>query len=152
MPGFSLATIQYSDEGGFEFLLSKPYRSGASVAGPQKLAQNFIAELMTQKGSVRFDPDYGCRLPNELRGYNMLSLGDLHGVLARGINDVVMNIRGRERMTDTPDEMLAEATIVDMKQRLDDVIVSLRLRTEAKSDLVVQLPVEIQEDTAHARY
>ncbi len=145
MPGYSLATIQYSPETGFEFLLSKPFRSGAYVSGARKLAQHFIAELMTQKGSVRFDPDFGCRLPNELRGYNMLSLGDLHGVLARGLNDVVTNVRGRERITDTPDEMLSDASIVDMTQRLDRVIVSLRLRTEAGDDLVVTLPVELME-------
>ena len=114
------------------------------MTGAQKLAQHFIVELMTQKGSVRFDPDYGCRLPNELR--NILSLGDLHGVLARGINDVVTNVRGRERITDSPNEMLAGASIVDLKQRLDCVIVSLRLRTEAGDDLVVKLPVELMEN------
>jgi len=114
------------------------------VTGAQKLAQHFIAELMTQKGSVRFDPDYGCRLPNELR--NILSLGDLHGVLARGINDVVTNVRGRERITDSPDEMLAWASIIDLKQQLDCVIVSLRLCTEAGDDLVVKLPVELMEN------
>ena len=145
MNGYSLATIQYSQENSFEFLLSKPFRSGAYVTGAQKLAQHFIAELMTQRGSVRFDPGYGCRLPGELRGYNMLSLSDIHGVLARGINDVATNIRSRERVTDTVDEMLADATIVDLRQRLDCVIVSLRIHTEAGRHVVVQLPIELME-------
>jgi len=148
MPGLSLATIQYSTENGFEFLLSRPFQSGVSVSGAQKLAQNFIAELMTQRGSVRFDPGYGSRLPNELRGYNVLSLGDLHGVLARGIDDVTTNLRARERITDTLDEMLASATIADLKQRLDCVIVSLRLRTEAGDDLLTRFPVELTENTS----
>jgi len=145
MPGFSLATIQYSENDGFEFSLSRPFQSGAYVSGAQKLAQHFIAELMTQRGSVRFDPDYGCRLPNELVGYNMLTLGDLHGILARGIDDVVTNIRSRERITDMPDEMLAAANIVDLKQHLDRVVVSLRLLTEAGKNLVVALPIELME-------
>lgn len=146
MSGYTLATIQHSNETGFEFLLSKPYRSGAYVTGAQKLAQHFIAELMTQRGSVRFDPDFGCRLPGELRGYNVLSLSDIHGVLARGINDVVTNIRGRERVTDKADEMLADATIADLKQRLDCVVVSLRIHTEAGEQVVVQLPLELMEN------
>lgn len=146
MPGHTLATIQYSAENGFEFLISKPYRSGAYVSGAQKLAQHFVAELMTRRGSVRFDPDFGCRLSEELRGCNMLTLGDLHGMLARGINDVVTNFRSRERITDTPDEMLAQASLVDMTQQLDRVVVSLRLRTEAGDNLVVRLPVELMGD------
>lgn len=146
MNRYTLATIQHSEEKGFEFLLSKPYRSGAYVTGAQKLAQHFIAELMTQRGSVRFEPDYGCRLPGELRGYNMLSISDIHGVLARGINDVVTNIRGRERVTDTAEEMLADATIIDLKQRLDCVIVSLKIHTEAGEQVVVQLLIELVEN------
>ena len=146
MPGYSLAVIQYSEENGFEFLLSKPHRSGAYVSGTQKLAQNFAAELLTQRGSVRFDPAYGSRFPGELRGYNMISLNDMHGVLARGIHDVVTNIRSRERMTDTPDEMLADAAITDLRQQLDHVIVSIRIVTEAGNSLVVRLPVELTEE------
>ena len=145
MPGYSLAIIQYSEENGFEFLLSKPYRSGSYVSGLQKLAQNFLVELMTQKGSVRFEPDFGSRLPSELRGMNILSLNDLHGSLARSLNDVVMNIRSRERMTDTPDELLADVSIIDLRQMLDRVIVSLRLRSESGTDLVMKLPLELTE-------
>ena len=146
MPGYSLAVIQYSEDGGFEFLLSKPHRSGAFVSGVQKLAQNFAAELLTQRGSVRFDPSYGSRFPGELRGYNMISLDDIHGVLARGIHDVVTNIRSRERMTDTADEMLADAAILDLRQQLDRVVVSIRIVTEAGSSLVVRLPIELMEN------
>lgn len=149
MPGSSLATIQYSDDQGFEFLLSKPFRSGAYVTGGQKLMQNFAAELLTQRGSVRFDPTFGSRFPNELRGTNLISLDDLHGVLARGINDVVSNLRSRERLTDNPDEMLADAVITDLRQQLDHVIVSIRLHTEAGSSLVLTLPIELK-DNAHA--
>ena len=145
MSTYTLATIQHSQENGFEFLLSKPFRSGAYVAGAQKLAQHFIAELMTQRGSVRFDPEYGCRLPGELRGYNVLTLSDIHGVLARGISDVITNIRSRERVTDTADEMPADASIVDLRQRLDCVVASLRIHTEAGDQVVVPLPIELME-------
>jgi len=145
MPGTSLAVIQYSEDRGFEFLLSKPYRSGAFVTGSQKLVQNFAVELLTQRGSVRFDPTYGSRFPGELRGYNLISLDDLHGVLARGIHDVITNIRGRERMTDVPDEMLADVTVIDLRQQLDHVIASIRIVTEGGCSRVVRLPIELME-------
>ena len=145
MPGYSLATIQYSEENGFEFLLSKPYRSGAYVTGAQKLVQNFAAELLTQRGSVRFDPTYGSRLPNELRGHNLATLDDIHGILARGLNDVVTNIRNRERPSHTPDEMLADAVIVDLRQELDRVIAAIEIHTEAGESLIVKFPMELTE-------
>ncbi len=43
MSTYTLATIQHSQENGFEFLLSKPFRSGTYVTGAQKLAQHFIS-------------------------------------------------------------------------------------------------------------
>jgi len=149
MPGYSIAILQTVDGNRTEFSLSRPYRSGAYVAGAWKLAQNFAAELLTRRGSVHFDPGYGSRFPNELRGYNILSLDELHGILARGINDVVTNMHGRERMGDRPDEMLATADIVHLEQRLDTVIVSIRLTTEAGRSVVLQLPIELLEH--HAR-
>jgi hypothetical protein len=143
MPGHSLAILQSVDNGGTEFSLSHSYRSGAYASGAWKLAQNFAAELLTQRGSVRFDPAYGSRFPNELRGYNVLSIDELRGSLARGINDVVTNMQGRERMSDRADEMLASADIVQLQQQLDRVIVSIRLTTEAGRTVVIPLPIEL---------
>ena len=146
----SFALIQYDNTTGFEFLFAKPYRSGAYASGTHKLAQDFVAELLTQRGSVRFDPNYGSRFTTEFRGSNMLSINELHGMLSRGIHDVVLNMRNREKPTDDPAEMLATAVIMDLQQHLDRVIVALKITSEAGEPLVLRLPLDLTETTAHA--
>ena len=144
MPGFSLAIIQPSEEStAFPFLLARPYRSGAKAFGIWKAAQNFIAELMTQKGSVRFDPFYGSRLPGEVRGRNVVALGDIQAVLIGAIDDVMVNIRQRIRPADDPEEIVDSVMIGDMIQDHDRVIVHLQLMTEAGDRLDIPLPLEI---------
>ena len=145
MPGHSLALIQSDEKGGTIFALSHPYQSGSTVSGVRKLAQNFVAELLTRRGSVRFDPLYGSRFPGELRGYNVLSVNELHGILARGIDDVKTNLRNRERMSDTPDEWLASADIVEIEQHLDSVVIHIRLMTVAGRTTLVQIPMNLYE-------
>jgi hypothetical protein len=143
MPGQSLAILQSASGGGTAFSLSQPYRSGAYVSGAWKLAQNFAAELLTQRGSVRFDPSYGSRFPNEWRGHNVLSVEELRGILTRGINDVVTNMLGRVRMNDTLDETIASADIVRLQPYLDRVVAAIRITTEARQAVVVELPIEL---------
>ena len=144
MPGYSLAIIQSPDGLTMEFpaALSLPFRSGAYTSGLFKTAQNFVAELLTQRGSVRFDPTYGSRLPNEMRGLNVTALSSVQTVLAGAINDVITNMRRRERPTDLADEWIAAVHIADIQQEVDRALVRLELMTEAGSKTHIQLPLE----------
>jgi hypothetical protein len=47
--------------------------------------------------------------------------------------------------------MLADAAIVDLKQKLDCVVAALRINTEAGEQVVVQLPIEIMESRTEVK-
>jgi hypothetical protein len=137
-----LSLLQYDTESGFTMRLSRPYCSGTYSVGVQKLAQQFIAELMTLEGSVRFDPKYGCSFLNDIRSRNVSAVGDIHRALAVNIATVLANRRGRETGDEPSDELLRDVAF-DLEQRLDGVIVSLKIISEAGADATVQLPLKL---------
>jgi hypothetical protein len=141
----SLATIQHTSGDGFEFLLSKPQRSGLFVKGTPKLTQEFLAELFTQRGSVRYDPSYGSSFLRDIRGGNASAIDEFRSALHRGIREVLDAMRGRLRPEDTPDEIPAEVTVTALEQQWDCVQVSLLFQSLAGSYQSIQLPVDLNE-------
>ena len=131
MPGRSLAIAQTPTHGNEAvFALSLPYQSGASTYGVKKTAQNFVAELLTQRGSVRFDLSYGSRLPNEIRGRNITAINDIQVLLTGAIHDVTSNMRLRETPDFLANELIRSVNIVRLQQDYDRVIVQLQIITE----------------------
>jgi hypothetical protein len=140
-----LSLLQYDIVTGFELRLSRDYCSGSYAAGVQKLAQQFIAELMTLAGSVRFDPNYGCSFMNDIRSRNATAIGDIQRALSMNIARVVANRRSREIGNEPQDELLRNVEIAELNQKADKVVASLRVRSEAGESAVVQLPLSLLE-------
>jgi hypothetical protein len=142
-----LSLLQYDPKkdpnSGLESLLSRPYCSGSYAVGVQKLSQQFMAELMTLAGSVRFDPNYGCSFINDIRSCNATALVDIRRSLTSNVNTVTANRRRRETGDEPLDELLDRVEITGLDQYLDQVIVSLRVYSEAGSQTAVQLPLDL---------
>ena len=143
MPGYDLSLIQYTDAQGFQFLLGLPYRSGARITGGQKTIQRFIMELMTQAGSVLFQPDYGCNLVSEIRGCNVQSLDEINECLTQSIHTVVMNMRTRDRADATAEEIVDTVNVLELIQNFDHVLARLQLITFAGTQHSLELPLEL---------
>jgi hypothetical protein len=138
-----LSIMQYNEKDGFTARLSRPYCSGAYAVGPQKLAQNFIAELMTLSGSVRFDPGYGCPFVSEIRSRNANTINDIRSAIHSNVTQVVANMRRREIGDEPEDEMIAQVVLVNLIQELDGVTVFLRVISEAGTSANIQLPLDL---------
>lgn len=140
---YDLATIQPRGTV-FLFTLAEPYRSGTYVSGPLKAIQNFIAELFTDAGTVRFSPTFGCRFARETRGVNAVAITDIRGALARGIDQIRINQRYRQRGTAPRDEMIDRVNILGLQQLQDRVIASLSFTMESGEDTTIHLPISLE--------
>jgi hypothetical protein len=138
-----LSIMQYSEPEGFTVLLSRPYCSGAYAAGPQKLVQSFIAELMTLIGSVRFDRRYGCTFIHEIRSRNVNTINDIRSVIHSNISRVVANMQSRETGDEPAEEMIARVDLVSLIQERDGVIVNLCVVSEAGDATDLKLPLDL---------
>jgi hypothetical protein len=138
-----LSLLQYSGGTDLEMRLSRPHCSGAYAVGVQKLAQQFLAELLTLAGSVRFDPNYGCSFLNDIRLRNANAIGDIQRALVTNIGRVSANMRGREIGDEPADNLLGEVQLTDSEQNMDQVVVSIRVSSEAGNSAVVQLPLDL---------
>jgi hypothetical protein len=138
-----LSIMQYTEKDGFTVRLSRPYCSGSYAVGSQKLVQNFIAELMTLVGSVRFNPSYGCTFIREIRSRNVNTINDIRSTIHSNISQVVSNMQRRETGELPADELIARVELVNLIQELDSVIVLLRVVSEAGIGMIVKLPLDL---------
>jgi len=122
--------------------LSPKYRSGAYAAGIAKLLQNVIAELMTRRGSVRFDPGYGCDLVDQIGVTNIASLSEVGHVLHVAILDISENIRARMIGNEPLEELLEKIVIEHMQQEYDRVIAVLRIHSRAGEKVSYHLSIK----------
>jgi hypothetical protein len=111
--------------------LSLKHRTGAFASGAAKLLQNVVAELMTRRGSVRFDPGYGCDLVDQIGITNISSLAEVGHALNVAILDITENIRSRMIGNEPLDELLEKIVIEQMRQEYDRVIAVLRIHSRA---------------------
>lgn len=139
---YDLAIVQEEDTLG-TYILTEPFRSGAVISGTSKLAQNFVAELLTRVGSVKFDPGFGCSLIDELRGRNTSAIGDLQGALSRAIDIVTRNIYARQTGREARDEIFNRAEIVSIAPWQDRIDITLRVISLAGTSRQLKLPVDL---------
>jgi len=111
--------------------LCPTYRSGTFAVGIAKLLQNVLAELLTKRGSVRFDPGFGCDLVDQIGVTNISSLSEVGHALNVAILDVSENIKSRTIGNEPLDELLERMVIEQMQQEYDRVRAVLRIFSQA---------------------
>ena len=140
----TLSLLQRESGGGGTLVqsLSPKYRSGAYAAGIAKLLQNVIAELMTRRGSVRFDPGYGCDLVDQIGVTNISSLSEVGHVLHVAILDISENIQARMIGNKPLEELLEKIVIEQLQQEYDRVIAILRIHSRAGEKVSYHLSIK----------
>jgi hypothetical protein len=128
--------------GGLFQSLSPRFRSGAYASGVAKLLQNVIAELMTRRGSVRFDPGYGCDLVDQIGVTNISSLAEVGHTLNVAILDITDNIRSRMIGNEPLDGLLEKIVIEQMQQEYDRVIAVLKIHSRAGEKVSYHLAIK----------
>ena len=82
-------------------------QSGLVCTGIQKLAQRFILELLTDKGSMQGKPENGTGLMTAYRHGTVRSEMDAAQEWAFAVNEALSNMRAEETDTDPDDERVS---------------------------------------------
>jgi hypothetical protein len=119
-------------------------QSGLVCTGIQKLAQRFILELLTDKGSMYGKPDNGTGLLQAYRQGTVRSEMDAAQEWAFAVNDALANMQAEEEETDPDDEKIAsiELDSVAFSQGVK-VAYSAKLLSAAGSSRKIILPLPI---------
>jgi hypothetical protein len=86
-------------------------QSGLVCTGIQKLAQRFILELLTDKGSMQGKPENGTGLLRAYRQGIVRSEMDAAQEWAFAVNEAMANMRAEEADTDPDDERISSVEL-----------------------------------------
>ena len=138
----------YTDETGvgevqLEQKLAPQGTGGLITTGIQKLAQRFLLELLTEKGSMIYNPTRGCDFMKEARlGYLRTPL-DVMASFSAALSDVKRNLQLEEKATDSADEKLASAEVLSVNLVGDKASVSVQILSQAGTTRTVVAPLAV---------
>ena len=118
-------------------------QGGKVCTGIQKLAQAFLVELLTEKGSVLYDPDAGTVFMIEARQGYFRTPTDVASAFNRSVMDIKAKFSALERATDPLDEQFSDADILSIIVQGDRVTLRIQLWSKALETRPIVLPVTL---------
>jgi hypothetical protein len=123
--------------------LAQPGEGGKITAGIQKLAQRFLLELLTKKGTLRYQPSRGTNfLVDADMGYLRTQL-DVYGSFARALDDIEQNLLSDETEADPLDERYGGAAIESIATSPGVAKLYVALWSLAGEDRKVTIPITL---------
>jgi len=138
---YSLSLFDYTAAEEAVPRLAEAHRAGKYVDGKVKVLQAFHAELLTARGSVRFDPAYGSDFTSALGVTNLHSVQDVERLVSTAAATVVSNMQSRYRGNEPAEERIASASLLECRQHLDRAEADIQLMTAAGEPVILKLPV-----------
>lgn len=123
--------------------LVQPGGSGALTTGIQKLAQRFLLELLTVRGSLRYLPNRGTSFMAELRSGQLRTSSDVVAAFARAEHYAKGQLRREQAETDPADERYQQAELLSATHTGDRLSLRIRIVSDAGSDAVIIYPLRI---------
>lgn len=114
--------------------------SGSVISGPYKVVQKFTKFLLTEKGSVPSDPEYGTDFIALLMGGSISTNLALSFAFYSDVNSIV-NFINSSVLTPTPDETLTGVDLESFNVTLDTAV--MRLKFSFSDSSVILAPVAI---------
>lgn len=115
--------------------------SGRITTGIQKLAQRFILELLTEAGSMKYNPTRGCDFMTTLRVGGVQSQLDLFVAFSSALVDVRKNLQAEESETDPDDEKYDSAEIINVTFSPGEAAVYVKINSVAGDSRTVIAPI-----------
>lgn len=116
---------------------------GTICTGTAKLAQRFLLEFLTPRGSMPFRPTRGCSfVPALLRGELTTEVA-VFTAFAYAMAELANNMRIDAAADDPLDEQFADAELIGLAMTSGKVTLSINLTTRAGSSRPVILPIPI---------
>lgn len=123
--------------------LVKPGQSGAITTGIQKLVQRFLLELLTEVGSLDYQPDRGCLFITEIRSGVVRTSAGLFSAFATAESDIRNNLRNEDKFSDPDDERYQRATLISASLSGDLAFLNIRVLSVAGESREVIYPLRV---------
>jgi hypothetical protein len=122
----------------------KPGQSGALIAGIEKLVQRFLLELLTEQGSLGYQPVRGTAFMTALRYGMVRTSQELFAVFSSAEADVRTNLRQEEDFAnDPPDERYGKAELISASLFGDTATLTIRVTSVAGDSRNVIYPLRV---------
>tara|TARA_R110000824_G_scaffold25456_3_gene88700 strand:+ start:14437 stop:14925 length:489 start_codon:yes stop_codon:yes gene_type:complete len=123
--------------------LIKPGQSGAITTGIQKLVQRFLLELLTETGSLDYQPGRGCFFITKVRAGLVRTSASLFSVFATAEVDIRNNLRNEDTFSDPDDERYQRATLISASLSGDTAFLNIRVLSVAGESREVIYPLRV---------
>jgi len=119
-------------------------QSGALITGIEKLVQRFLLELLTEQGSLEYQPDRGTFFMTSLRHGIVQTSADLFSEFSAAELDVKERLKLEEDFENDPeDERYAEAVLLSASLFGDTATLSIQVSSIAGESRTVIYPLRI---------
>lgn len=137
---YDVAAFQLEDSE-YTAAIVTPTVSGRKITGPEKLAQRFLLELMTEMGSMPFAETRGSVLLSKLRSGSMYSELDVINAFYTALLDVSSNLQAEETEDDEDDERYGSVELIDVSVTPGSVSMSAHLYNLTGEVSLLQFPL-----------
>lgn len=128
-----------------EQALAAAGKGGEITAGIQKLAQWFLLELLTERGSLTYAPDQGTYFMQEARQGYLRTASDVQGAFARAVYAITLALQDDETEDDPDDERFHSAELLAITVSGTGASLTVRLLSKAGvyRDILLPLPIVV---------
>jgi hypothetical protein len=125
-------------------LLVLPGQSGALTTGIQKLAQRFLIELLTERGSLEYLPDRGTFFITQIRAGIIRTSQDLFTAFSTAEIELRNNLRLEDNVANDPtDEQYRSATLTAVSLFGDTATLTIEVTSAAGTTRKVIYPLRV---------
>lgn len=125
-------------------VLVQPKQSGALIAGIAKLAQRFLIELLTERGSLNYLPTRGTFFITQIRAGLLQTTQDLFTSFSAAEVQVGINLRAEDNLNNYPtDEQYASAQLLKAELNQDNAYLQIQVNSVAGTTRQVIYPLRV---------
>jgi len=120
-----------------------PKQSGALIAGIQKLVQRFLLELLTERGSLEYQPARGTFFLTRIRAGIVRTSQDLFSEFSLAELELKNNLMLEELNTDPSDERYLKAQLLSASLFGDQATLNIQVTSRAGESRTVVYPLRV---------
>lgn len=139
----ALRNVQPLGEAQLQLELFNEKDSGQIAVGAQKLAQRWLLEFLTDRGSMPALPDRGTNFIRNIAGGNARNASDLRVIFDLASFDASVNLRAEEDNTWPQDERFSAASLINVNFTPGYANLQVEIVSEAGSSRSIILPISI---------
>jgi len=123
--------------------LAQESNDGQICTGVQKLAQRFLLELLTETGSLAYQPERGCQFMIDARMSLFNSQYDVLASYSASLVDIQKNLQAEESLSDPADERFRNAEAVSVNFSPGSASITMRVTSMAGTSREVIAPLDV---------